>query len=842
MRAALWSVVVLTYAATTARDVLPADSGEFQLITARWGIAHPPGYPLYTMVGALWVRLLPIGSLPFRLNLLSAVMAATTLVIVAETIAVWAQSLGIAGNRARRGAVVAALALGQATTFWAQATTANIRMPTLLFVSWGYLALARLRAARESSTQQDRALMGLAIATGLGVGHHPSLAFVAAGWSLYVLLEAPSLVRTPRRWARPLLIAAASWIIPHLYLPIRGSMSGVPLDPGGLATWQGFWNHVLARGFGGDMFAFANAYDLRLRLPLLPTLFRMQFPVLVLLAMAGAGLWLLTSRPKLAVALIVPWAVQTFITITYRAPQTIEYLMPAYIPMVLSLGLLTAHTITAAATPWLRSGARGLTALVVLSLCVRIPGHLRDFVELAADTSIRERAEPILRHAPGNALILADWHWATPLWVIQSIEGIGATAEVEYVAPQDNLPYEDVWRAKAAQAQNRPLYSTHYYGWEAWSFAPVGGGYRLYPAPQTALPADLGFTQVDVDLGSVRLVGYHWLGAPAPGASLELQLAWRATEPSDRPPSFATRIWSADGALLSAADRALGDQTSVTELHFTQLTHQIPVDRCTGTIIATVGVYEVTDEGFQDRGETSLPALTATCTYPKLPTARPWPGVVLASGPFLRGVDYDTRPEGATTAYLHWCGPGQALVVRQGDAQAIVQQLASGACQTVSLSLGASTTLAPDLARPDGTPVRLFGLPCPAPRANERYVPFGAEMVLVGDELGELRSSGLVTTTLTLAWRTAKPLQDDYAVSVRLLDDAGAWLGIHDMQPGLSTLPTLKWVTRGDLIRDPHPIAQPDTAPTQVSIVVYERFRLTPLRSVQGEITLLPLR
>ena len=190
--------------------------------------------------------------------------------------------------------------------------------------------------------------MGLAIATGLGVGHHPSLAFVAAGWSLYVLLEAPSLVRTPRRWAKPFLVAAASWAIPHLYLPIRGSMSGVPLDPGGLATWQGFWSHVLARGFGGDMFAFANAYYLRLRLPLWPTLFRMQFPVLVLLAMAGAGLWLLISRPKLAVALIVPWAVQTFITITYRAPQTVEYLMPAYIPMVLSLGLLAAHTTTAA--------------------------------------------------------------------------------------------------------------------------------------------------------------------------------------------------------------------------------------------------------------------------------------------------------------------------------------------------------------------------------------------------------------------------------------------------------------------------------------------------------------
>ncbi len=42
-------------------------------------------------------------------------------------------------------------------------------------------------------------------------------------------------------------------------------------------------------------------------------------------------------------------------------------------------------------------------------------------------------------------------------------------------------------------------------------------------------------------------------------------------------------------------------------------------------------------------------------------------------------------------------------------------------------------------------------------------------------------------------------------VSTRLLDADGTWLGMHDIQPGLGAIPTLKWVTRGDLVRDPHP-------------------------------------
>ncbi len=36
------------YLATISPDILPADSGEFQLIASELGIAHPPGFPLYS--------------------------------------------------------------------------------------------------------------------------------------------------------------------------------------------------------------------------------------------------------------------------------------------------------------------------------------------------------------------------------------------------------------------------------------------------------------------------------------------------------------------------------------------------------------------------------------------------------------------------------------------------------------------------------------------------------------------------------------------------------------------------------------------------------------------------
>jgi len=63
---------------------------------------------------------------------------------------------------------------------------------------------------------------------------------------------------------------------------------------------------------------------------------------------------------------------------------------------------------------------------------------------------------------------------------------------------------------------------------------------------------------------------------------------------------------------------------------------------------------------------------------------------------------------------------------------------------------------------------------------------------------------------------------------------------MHDMQPGLGALPTLKWVTRGSWILDPHPFPDRDQGAERAAVVVYERFRLTALTTPQGDVATLP--
>ncbi len=831
---------LILYAATTARDILPADSGEFQLTAAKWGIAHPPGYPLYTVAAALWMRLFPLGTAPFRVNLFSAVLAALTLVLIARAVRTWATSWGYRRRAAELGGLAAALLFGGAATFWAQATVANIRMPTMLFAAWGFLALARYRKTQTETGQAKLApLLELALALGLGIGHHPSLIFIAVGWALYLLLNDARRLIHPRHLWKAALVAATAWVIPQLYLPVRDRMPNVPLAPGDLATWSGFWNHVLARGFGGDMFAFATRSDLALRLPLLPNLFKLQFPPLLLLGIALSWLWLLRRDGKMALAFFVSWLLHTFVTITYRAPQTIEYLMPAYVPMVLVFGLgisgmANGERQSSHPRRYFSLLAPYLLRLICFVLLLRFPLLVPDFAVLAADTSIRARSLPLLEAAPANALILADWHWATPLWVLQQVERRNPQAEVAYVYPIAGQAYEEVWRARAVGAGERPLFSTHGYTWEDWTSTPVGGGFRFYRRPLTTLPEGLDFTALEADLGPIQVLGYRLVGEVKPGRQVELRLVWQADGPQDPAPSFTARLWDQKGTLLAQADRSLGSDTAMGEVRFTHIVLQMPVDRCDDPIHPTLGVYTVQDNGFRDWGSLSLPPLKVTCDFPALPPGRFWPGLIVNGGPWLRGIDYDIHNDRATV-YMHWCGPGQALLIQVGGEQAFVHSLRAGRCQTVRLTVSADAAPLPTFRRSDGSGARWLGLPLPAPAPDERYIPFGDEMVLVGDTVTQRDGAAV----LNLRWRTARPIVDDYAVSVRLLGPGDTWLGMHDIQPALGTLPTLKWIVRDGMLLDPHPYTLTEQ-PTTITLAVYERFRLIQLSTPQGEVARFP--
>ncbi len=896
-----FAVALVVYVVTAAPDVLPADAGEFQLVAALLGVAHPPGFPLYTMMGHLFIYLLPWGTPAYRLNLMSGLLAAGTLVLVTRATRLWARRLGDSPFVAMIGGLTAALTLGSATTFWAQATIASKRPLTALVVALAFYALSRFATAAEP-WEADRALALLGLALGLGLGHN-SLGFVPILFvTVYVLLTDPHLVVQPRRWWRPLLAGLLSFLLPLAYYPIRGAM-GAPLAPEGLDTLSGFLHHFLALGFGGDIFAFANRADLPHRLALLPTLFPFQFNIVLLVAALLGLLGLLWRDWRLFVLLVGSLALHTFVAITYRAPQTVEYLMPAYLPIAITVGLLPSLFSVLRPTSDTRCSMSDvirpfLAAVVLWAGLLNGWTHAPSFIELAGDRIARQTVEPLLEQAPAGALILADWRWATPLWYLQQVEGLRPDVEVRYVYPvakeESEEEYWETWLRHVQEADaGRPVLLTHFYEFAGYTAEPWGAGFLVRPRPVTEPAAPLEpaeFTFGD----QVRLMGYSFYPSPGrgragggvqfhPGQVAEFVLAWQPAGSLDPPPSFTLRLVDGEGRYWAQADQVLSTDVATGEVRFERLALPLYPTLSPGRYRVTLGAYAVTDAGFEtllaEDGEISVTLVDlelippscdsqfAICNSRSAPFTLHRQAVPFAGGPTLVGVDYDRSVPDVLRVYLHWwCRPDRFLKTCQAwqarvrtvgglEAAAPLSPIPAGAYQSIGMDLpgAADGPLWLALTDAQGEQIRAAGpwgwavgearLPAPAP--DTRFVPLGDEMVVVGVATPTLPHSHTPTLPLAVDVRLValRPLTSDDATSVRLADAGGRWLARHDMQPALSAVPTLKWI-RGCRVVDRHLLSLPEDftgGEIQATLVAYERFRMTPLPPMDGRFSAVPL-
>src|SRR5438105_2468600 len=109
--------VLVLYFFTAARDIVVGDTPELITAAVTLGVAHAPGYPLFTMLGHLF-SLLPFGPIPFRVNLLSVACDALAVGII------YLSALRL--TQSQLAAVVAALLLAVNPTFWQWSLAAEV--------------------------------------------------------------------------------------------------------------------------------------------------------------------------------------------------------------------------------------------------------------------------------------------------------------------------------------------------------------------------------------------------------------------------------------------------------------------------------------------------------------------------------------------------------------------------------------------------------------------------------------------------------------------------------------------------------------------------------------------
>lgn len=159
------------YILTLNKYVILGDSGEFITASFEAGISHPPGYPLFTLIGFLFTKI-PIGNIVQRVGFVSALLGSAT--------------VGLLGlflykiTSSKIASVVGALALAFSSIFWLYSVNTEI-----ITLNTFFLVLLLLLTVIYIQTKKDVFWYLLTLTTGLSLANQftvvtvfPALAFL----------------------------------------------------------------------------------------------------------------------------------------------------------------------------------------------------------------------------------------------------------------------------------------------------------------------------------------------------------------------------------------------------------------------------------------------------------------------------------------------------------------------------------------------------------------------------------------------------------------------------------------------------------------------------------------
>ncbi len=391
-----------------------ADGGDLISAAATWGVAHPPGYPVYLLIARIF-QFLPVGSIAFRTNLLSAictVLAATILYEIVVRSFVSLKEKWLAG-------LVTAFAFGLSQLVWSQAVITEIyALQELLIVLLLYLLLLGKNHTNLNPKVVDSLLgliFGLAFSNHLTalillpavllvdivsyhpVGNHPLRArYIHQAWRMGWSVQ----------WGP--LIRRCIWILigisVFLSLFIRAN-TGSPVNWGNPSTIKNFIWVISGKIYGNYLFDFPYSF-FSIKLATWGKIFLNQVGLIGLLIAIFGLIW--NWSKSIRFSAVTSWMVFTFWTFSffYNSIDSYVYLIFAIIAISLWLGWGVASiiTITNLYQRWL-----GVVAgILVIGYLIGTGWQTWPKVDASKDFRAEDFGHRVISIAPSESIIFTD--------------------------------------------------------------------------------------------------------------------------------------------------------------------------------------------------------------------------------------------------------------------------------------------------------------------------------------------------------------------------------------------------------------------------------------------------
>ena len=417
---ALWQVLLWAQNPGLMAD----DSGEMAAAACQLGLPHPPGYPLFNLLGHL-VCAMPLGTPAFRLNLLSALLALFSLFLTL----VAAQKMGGPTLKPAKGRgiegqgwLLAAMGLAflSSRNLFSQSLTAKgcLYTLTLLFTTaaiWLYLA-------NQNRPQDNRPLLGAFFLWGLGMASH---------WQTHILwipfLAVWCRQSRSRLKARIFLVSAALVLCGlslYLYLPLRARLDCLPSWGYPVQLRLFYW--VVSRQLvsGVEHWVQNAAFYLQSAGEMARVVWLYWLPGSAALSLLGSYLLWKNKRPVFygLAALFVP----AFLGIFAIHEQQNIYLIPVYLVSLTGMMVLCATVASRwiqVVLPWAWAGFLWLAVLGLAS--AGWLSHVARLEDKSGYLLSDHFGLNVMKALPKDSILLADGdHYVMPIWYEKYARGL----------------------------------------------------------------------------------------------------------------------------------------------------------------------------------------------------------------------------------------------------------------------------------------------------------------------------------------------------------------------------------------------------------------------------------
>jgi len=436
-------IAFIVYLLTLAPSVVFIDSGELATVAATLGIAHPTGYPLFSIVGYLFTHLPIGGSAVYKANLMAGFFCAvgigvTTLLlyyILTEYIPrkekvkqkakgqkAKPQSAPLSESTQSNdkniipliASVAGALMLAFSITYWNQATAVEVYslhcflIPLTLFFFLHYC---------KEAPEKFYTTWGVlwAFTWGLAFTNHMTTILIIPA-SIYLFFATFGWNARAFKRGFAMLVPFACALLLYLYLPIRSAMNPIE-NWGHPVTWENFLRHWTGKQYQVWMFSSFDAAGKQFKY------FMNDFPTqfgLLGLPLFALGVWAaFKANRKIFLFIALLFVTCVLYSINYDIHDIDSYFVLAYMATALFCGIGAYHL--------LNTNVQRQLAIGILAACIllNIGWHYKDADE-GNNHMVEDLTLNMLKELPPNASVIsAEWDFCVSASIyFQHVENI----------------------------------------------------------------------------------------------------------------------------------------------------------------------------------------------------------------------------------------------------------------------------------------------------------------------------------------------------------------------------------------------------------------------------------